>query len=89
MRLFEKFYYEGFRLSNSLESLSFFEEGFKAQNIRIEQKGENFFLYDRHNFLYYFVRELKDFSLQKSFVKILSQNSTSVSYTHLTLPTIA
>ena len=44
MRLFEKFYYEGFRLSNSLESLSFFEEGFKAQNIRIEQKGENFFL---------------------------------------------
>ncbi|EQA9332359.1 N-acetyltransferase family protein [Campylobacter upsaliensis] len=76
MRLFEKFYYEGFKLSNSLESLSFFEDGFKAQNIRIEQKGENFFLYDRHNFLYYFVRELKNFSLQKSFVKILSQNST-------------
>ena len=62
MRLFEKFYYEGFRLSNSLESLSFFEEGFKAQNIRIEQKGENFFLYDRHNFLYYFVREGRKWS---------------------------
>ncbi|MBS4236099.1 GNAT family N-acetyltransferase [Campylobacter vulpis] len=73
---FKRFYYEGFKLSNHLENLSFFEEELKLQNITILQNGENFFFYDRHNFLYYFVREVRDFKLQKSFVKILGKNPT-------------
>lgn len=73
---FKKFYYEGFELSNCIENLSFLEEQFICKNITLERDEENFFIYDRHLFLYYFLRQIKPFPLKKSFVKILGKNPT-------------
>ncbi|EAI4842189.1 GNAT family N-acetyltransferase [Campylobacter lari] len=80
MREFEKYFYDGFTLTNSQDSFSVIENKIKSKElILLFKENNNYFFRDNiNNLLYYFINNEIKYNLPDIFVKIILKNEKKI-----------